>query len=265
MKKICLITALLIFMATLLFKVVFAVPILLISEVTITPDVVIPGKDFSIEFLLKNNSMQKIENVVLKVKNLEGKDTLSGFSPIGTNQAYLNAIDPSSNGKIKIDMIVDSQLKTGIYNVVVDISYNERGENTIEETRLIGIVVNRPANLLITNYSYSNNKELKFTTVNASSSKIFDAIVYTYFGEVEKIKYLGLLDANDENEIIENIPEECLEDFVRIKILYKDELNKDYVVEKRIPMSEKKAGQYMQPSHKASFWHFFKRFLGLGV
>lgn len=263
-KTIFLIT-LLILMTTLSFKVVFAAPILLINEVAITPDIVNPGKNFSIEFLLRNNSAQRVENIVLKVLQLEGKDTLSGFSPVGTNQSYLSGIDPSSEGIIKIDMIVDSQLKTGIYNLVVGISYNEKGGETIEESRLIGVVVNRPANLIITDLDYSNAKELKFTAVNASSSKIIDAIVYTYFGNIEKVKYLGTLDANDENEIIEEIPEGILEDFIRIKIIYKDELNKDYVLEKQIPKFENKTQGVSQTYYKANIWHFVRRILGIGV
>ncbi len=265
MKKIIFIITLMISLYILIFKITFAAPVLLIDKVNINPGVAIPGKNFFIEFYLKNNTNRRIDNIVLKAKQLEGKNTLSGFSPVGTNQSYLNSIDPSSEGVIRLEMIVDSQLKTGVYNIEVLLSYNEKDLDTIEETRLIGVVVNRPANLLITDIDVSNKKELKFTAVNASSARIADAVVYTYFGELEKIKYLGVLEANDENEIVESIPENIPEGNIKIKIVYKDELNKDYVIEKDVTIEQKNDESVSEIGYRSNIWFFVKKIFGIGI
>ncbi|MCL2320972.1 MAG: hypothetical protein FWC47_02570 [Oscillospiraceae bacterium] len=265
MKKVLLIFTLIIAINMFMLKIPNAAPVLLIDKVTIDPEVVIPGKNFSIQFDLINNTSRKIENVILKVMQLEGKNTLSGFSPIGTNQVYLESIDASSKGIVKIDMIADSQLNIGAYNIIVGISYNEKDGNTEEETRLIGVVVNRPPNLLITDIDVSNKKELKFTAVNASSARIMDAIIYTYFGELEKVKYIGILEANDENEIVENIPIDASNKNIKIKIAFKDELNKEYIIEKDIIMGAKDNNVQSNMGYRANIWFFVKKIFGIGV
>ncbi len=267
MKKIFIMAMSIIYIFYFLLKTPLAAPALLITNVTITPPAVIPGKNFSIEFNLKNNSSRIIDSIVLKVQNLEGKSTLSEFSPVGINEAYLDSLGVNADGVIKIHMVADSQIKTGVYNLVINMSYNEKGLDTVEESRLIGIVVNRPVNLLITNLEVSNDKEIKAEIVNASSARIVDSTAYIYFNDVEKIKFLGTLEPNDENEIIENIPENFDSGKIRVKIDYKDELNKNFQVIKEILFEKKNAKNVSSDGlqERANIWYVLKRLFGIGI
>lgn len=74
---------------------------LIIQKVWTEPSRVVPGTKFALNFELFNNSEKSLYDITIKLLSIEGRQTLSGFSPIGTtNEIYLKKLQKGEKKRI---------------------------------------------------------------------------------------------------------------------------------------------------------------------
>lgn len=245
---------------------------LLFQRVETKPEVVQPGQQFKINFFLKNTSDDSIRDINIKLASIEGKNALSGFSPVNsTNEVYSSKINKGNTAVLSLDMIADSQLKTGTYNVVINISY-KYNDAIVQDSKIIGIVIDNQANLAVTSMDSSDTgnstRNLKLAFVNASKGNLDQVMVKVTSNDKEYSKYYGSLEAGDDETYEVTLP--FTKDINgKVEVSYKDELNRDGVVSKdlNIKKSASAADKKVSTDKKgglSSIGDFFKRLFGLG-
>jgi len=127
--------------------VLISAPQIEISKYVVTPKEVYPGGEFSLSINLKNNSTKdKAKNIVLEIKKIEGKNDLSFFYP--KNKTTTRRADEIEAGKdilLDFSFQVDKGAPTGIYRLVVNISWQDEGGKNYNSEELISITISPPS------------------------------------------------------------------------------------------------------------------------
>lgn len=249
---------------------------LIINKVSTSADVIQPGEKFTLNFSLKNNFDDSVENVVIKIAGIEGKNALGGFSPVGTtNEIYCNNLGSGDSEQASIDLISDPSLKPGTYNLVVDLKYNEKGGSTYDDNRIVGVAIANKANVMITSLSTNDgtqagsNKKVSVNFVNAGVTSLKEVVLTVTANKNTYIKYFGTVDADDENSFEQNLP---IDGNVtgNVEISYKDDMNNTGKVTKDFSIkatSNNKGQKDKKAANKGFFGSiaaFFKSLFGLG-
>lgn len=247
---------------------------LIINKVNTDSQVVEPGAKFKLNFSMKNNTDSTVENVVIKLVGIEGKNSLGGFSPVGsTNEIYCNDLDKGSAEQASIDMISDPTLKSGTYNLIVDLKYNIKWGAAYEDTKVVGIVLNNKPNMMITSVDTNDgtkageNKSVNVNFVNAGKSVLNEVLVTINANDKKYVKYFGEVDPSDENNFSHDLQ---LNGNVKgkVEITYKDEMNIQGSVTQDFNINAPQNNTKAQSSKGKGFWDsiasFFKGFFGLG-
>lgn len=245
---------------------------LLFQRVETKPEIVEPGQQFTINFFLKNISSDSISDINIKLASIEGKNALSGFSPVNsTNEVYCSKISKNDTAVLSLDMIADAQLKTGTYNIVINISY-KYNDTVVQDSKIIGIVIDNKANLDITSVNSSDTgdseKDLKVAFVNASKGTLDQVMAKVTSNGKEFSQYYGSLDSGD-NETYEVTLPFTKDINGKIEVSYTDELNRTGVVSKdlnikKLASNNEKISSNNKKSGISSIGDFFKRLFGLG-
>lgn len=245
---------------------------LLFQRVETKPEIVQPGQQFRMNFFLKNTSDDSISNISIKLASIEGKNALSGFSPVNsTNEVYCDKISKGDTAILSLDMIADSQLKTGTYNIVINVSY-KYNDAVVQDTKIIGVVIDNQANMVITSMDSTDTgndtRDLKLAFVNASKGNLDQVMVKVTSNDKEFSKYYGELEAGDDESYEVSLP--FTKDINgKVEISYKDELNRDGVVSKDLNIKKTVSDTNKKSTAEkkgvfSSIGDFFKRLLGLG-
>ncbi|MFT4305045.1 MAG: COG1361 S-layer family protein, partial [Candidatus Woesearchaeota archaeon] len=103
-----------------------------ISDVKTSPEKVIPGKEFDLNFNIKNMAFSEISNikVTLNLDQLSETNDVVPFYTIGTaNHKVIDLINANKNANINFKMIVDPHADSKLYRLPVTIDYNNnKGE-----------------------------------------------------------------------------------------------------------------------------------------
>lgn len=249
---------------------------ILIEKAYTEPGVVEPGQQFKLNFTLKNPGTKELEKILLKLVSIEGKNTLTGFSPMGgTNDIYLSSIAKGKTSDISTTLLADTQLKAGAYNIVINITGKEKNGSNFEDNKIIGIVVTNKANPVITALDIQDEKtpskkKLSLDFVNSGKGTLSNVMVTVNTDDKQQSKYYGTVEPTDENNY-EQVIEVTKDIKGKITINYEDELNragsitKDFDIkgpdntEKVTASSDKEKKGFM-----SSVGKFFKRLFGLG-
>lgn len=249
---------------------------LIIDKVSTSSAVVQPGEKFTLNFSLKNNFDSTVQNIVIKITGIEGKNALGGFSPVGTtNEIYCNNLSSGDSEQASIDLISDPSLKSGTYNLVVDLKYNEKDGSSYEDNRIVGVAIANKANVMITSLNTNDgtqsgsNKKVSVNFVNAGVTSLKEVVLTITANKSTYIKYFGSVDADDENSFEQNLP---MDGNVTgtVEISYKDDMNNDGNLTKdfsiKAPSNNKT--QTKNKTEKKGFFEsigsFFKSLFGLG-
>lgn len=241
-----------------------------LTKVNTSPETIEPGNKFKINFSIKNNKDSKLKDVIITLVGLEGKNTLTGFSPVGTtNEIYVGDISNYSTNSNSINMICDPSLKAGSYNLTVKISYKLYGQYN-EETRVIGIVLSNNPNLIITSINpkdSDNGKKLNVNFINSGRGTLKDVMVNVTAKDKHFSKFFGTMESEDENEFSQELNLSGNIDG-KIEISYKDELNKDGKITQDFNIKGEKIDTNSNNKNKkgvlSHIGSFFKALLGIG-
>lgn len=243
----------------------------LVEKVWTEPEIVEPGQQFKLNFTLKDIGTRDLENVIVKLVSMEGKNTLTGFSPVGkTNDMFCEYIEEGNVSNVSINLMADSQLKVGAYNLVVNITGKEKYNNNFEDNKIIGIVLANKPNLIITSLDTEEDKvkkrnKLKLNFVNSGKATLSDAMLNITANDKKVTKYFGTLEPGDENNYEYEL---ALGEAIngKVELVFRDEMNKQGSITKdfQVKAEVKKEAPKEKKGFFASVGSFFKRLLGLG-
>jgi uncharacterized membrane protein len=249
---------------------------LLVEKVWSDPEVISPGEKFNLNFTLKNLGSKDLEKITLKIVSVEGKNTLTGFSPIGgTNDIYLNNLAKNESTDVNISLLADTQLKAGAYNLIIAINGKEKNGSNFEDSKIVGVVVANKPKIAITSSNIADEKiaskkKLTVDFANAGKGTVYNVMVTVNTNDKQQSKYFASVEPTDENTY-EQVIEVTEAIKGKINITYEDELNrsssitKDFEIEgpktvdKNVVSSDKEKKGFF-----SSVGKFFKRLLGLG-
>ncbi|MDP4178715.1 MAG: hypothetical protein Q8900_10290 [Bacillota bacterium] len=246
---------------------------LLVDKACTEPEIVEPGQQFKLDFTLKNISDNNLKNIIVKLVSIEGKTALTGFSPVGkTTELYYSKIEKDNSVDLSMNLIADSQLKAGAYNIVVDISGTGENDGSFDYNKLVGVVIENKPNMAITSFKYdpkefSGQKKIKMDFVNAGNAAVGETMVTVTANDQKYYKYYGALESGDENTFEQNF--DLTGDINgKVEITFTDELNRTLTVSKDFQIKDtSKTQNNASASKKKStnpIANFFKHIFGLG-
>lgn len=240
---------------------------LIISEVTTEPKYVEPGKEFTLKFKVENKSSSKLENISLKILGIEGKNILEGFSPLGTtNEIYYGTLNKNSSAEISIKLISSPSIKSGIYNFNVNASFNEVDKSPVEITKICGIIVKNPGNVVLTEFKTSDNGKIDGNFINAGKGSLNSVMVNISAGDVNISKYIGAMEPEVEESFHENLGNFHKDTTGNMVITFKDDMGMDGKIEKTFTIKAAAASTTKpSPEKKWSFKSILMKLFGLGA
>lgn len=248
---------------------------LIIEGVTTSPEIVQPGDQFKINFKLKNNGTREIQDIIIRLAGIEGKNSLSGFSPLNTtNEIYCGNLQKGRTSESSISMISDPQLKAGTYNLIISLSYREKGGRSYEESRITGVVLTNKPSLLITSLDTPEvikenmDKKVTLNFVNTGKAVLNDVLLTFSENDKKYTKYYGTIEPGDENEYEQKLSSKG-EIKGLVEITYKDEMNKEGKITKDFSVKGEDVKSAEESKSSGGFFSaigtFFKRLFGLGA
>jgi|SRR3989344_48979 len=236
-------------------SILFALQIILINLVSaltienlvVSPSEAKPGQDVTISMTLNNNENKDITNIVVT----EDITSLGAASPLrlGTNsQVSIDKI--KKNDQESVDLYIDvlENAKTGVYNVLISVTYLDSNNKTIPRTSIATISVSSQPIISVEKEDSvvlkAQNSEISIKVVNKGLADV--KFLEIQLGENSGYKllspgnvYIGDVDSNDFQTAQYKI-------FVNqnagntlslpISLSYKDGLNKQYTQQENINM-----------------------------
>jgi len=240
---------------------------ILITNVSSSVNEITPGQIFELKFKLENNSNNKLENVSLKIAGVEGKNLLTGFSPVGTtNEIYGGTINKKGSKELSIKLISDPSLKVGLYNFIVSVTFNSPGKPQEEISKIIGVVIKNTPKLIITSLDINDNK-IYSNFINAGKGPLSNVLINFKVNDKTYSKYYGTLDSEVEDSFEENIEPVSSDTKGVLEISYIDEMGVEGKVTKEIDIKSsetQKTAVSSKEENKNSFFSFIKKLFGIG-
>jgi hypothetical protein len=241
---------------------------IIISDVKSEPEAISPGQSFYLKFKLDNNTNYKLENISLKLVGVEGKNLLTGFSPVGTtNEIYGGTIVKNGSKEMSIKLVSDPALKVGLYNFQVCVTFNEVNKAQEEINKVVGIVVKNNPNLAVTSFKEADGK-LSASFVNAGKGPLNNVMMSFKVKDKTYSKYFGTLDTEVEDSFEETIDVVTEDTKGILEVTYLDEMSTEGKIIKEIDLKTPKVDANKDVSTKEkgknSFLSILKRLFGLG-
>lgn len=117
-------------------------PLLTIKNFSYFPIPVESGKGFDLNLNIANIGGKVAKNIKIEIKRIEGQNTLLYFSPKeSSNIVYLKSIQNEGNENVKFSFYVDENIKSGIYNFIVELNYEDEEKISYFNQEIVGIFV----------------------------------------------------------------------------------------------------------------------------
>lgn len=117
-------------------------PLLTIDKFTTEPKEIYGGDIFTFNIFIKNIGGKSAKNIKFEIKKIEGKETLSYFSPAKSgNILYIEKIDKDEIKEISMSFYVNDIVPQGNYNFVLNFYYEDENRINYDATEIIGLFV----------------------------------------------------------------------------------------------------------------------------
>lgn len=201
----------------------------IISSVTIDEEIVEPGTPFTLTFKVENISGNTIQGLSLKIVNVEGKGTLDGFMPVGTtNEIYVGSIAKNDIKYVSITLASDPNIKAGVHNFVTSVTFNEKGKEPEEITKVVGIMVQNTPSLSISGIIPSEAM-ISAALRNDSKTKIKNVNAKVIIDGETLEQNIGSIDVEGEEYMDISISPSDIERTADIEVSYEDGTGKQDV------------------------------------
>ncbi len=210
-----------------------------------------PGKEVILSFDLTNNGIGNAKNVVIKIPQ-------SNILISKESEYFIKEISPNQKVKIKFNITLNSNLKSGNYILPIFISYFSEDEKSIFNiTKEIGLEIFSKPNLMVYLESQKiSENSISIKIVNAGNEMVKFLYLKFYSNEFEILPseyYVGNLDSDDFSIVnLKIIPKEKLiekEYEIKVEAKYYDiknnELSSNYAI--KIKYFEEKVGFEFEP------------------
>lgn len=118
-------------------------PLLTINSFTTQPEDIEGGDIFSLNLNIKNIGGKDATNVRVEITRIEGSNSLMFFSPYGGgNISYITLIGAGDSKSVSLKFLVDENIKSGNYNFIVELSYDDKNHVNYKDQEIVGIKVN---------------------------------------------------------------------------------------------------------------------------
>lgn len=222
-----------------------------ISDVKTSPEKVIPGKEFDLNFNIKNMAFSEISNikVTLNLDQLSETNDVVPFYTIGTaNHKVIDLINANKNANINFKMIVDPHADSKLYRLPVTIDYNNnKGERLSKDFFVTINVFDEPQYLINLENSdiYKTNQRGRIIIsisnigtgrLNYLRTTLIESDDYTILSP--KNVYLGNLESDDFETSDYQLFVESDKDEIKLNLIieYKDEFNNHYEDNKEVTL-----------------------------
>ena len=222
-----------------------------ISDVKTDPEKAVPGKEFDLNFNLKNMAFSEISNlkVNLNLDQLSETNDVVPFYTIGTaNHKVIDLIKPNENANVNFKMKVDPHADSKLYRLPVTIDYNNnKGERLSKDFFVTINVFDEPQYLINLESSdvYKSNQRGRVIIsvsnigtgrLNYLRTTLIESDDYTILSP--KNVYLGNLESDDFETSDYQLYVESDKDEIKLNLLveYKDEFNNDYEDNKEVTL-----------------------------
>jgi hypothetical protein len=219
-----------------------------VSDVKTIPENAIPGKEFDLNFKIKNLALSEISNVKITlnldpnvVQNQVSLDDLMPFYPIGiANHKVFDKISSGKEALISFKLSVDPKAESKIYRLPINLEYtNNKGEKLSKDFFVSVRVFDKPEYIINLENTeiYKNNQrgriivsisnigtsKLNYLRTTLQENNDFTIISpnRVYLGNLESDDF----ETSDYQLFVETDKEEVNLNFI---VEYKDEYNIDY-------------------------------------
>ncbi|MBC7194812.1 MAG: hypothetical protein H5U37_04070, partial [Caldisericia bacterium] len=161
-----------------------------ILSYNITPDKIIPGSEFTINIMIKNEGPIQAKNIKVYPSNIEGESSLKYFSIIGEGIKGIEKLNSNEAYNFQFTFIADRKLEAKLYNIVFKIEYLDINNKSYTSLKSIGVLIS------------SENPDLYLTGYSTESEiiKQGDSFILKL-----TIKNFGNLDAEDIKVTLQNV------------------------------------------------------------
>ncbi|GAW27895.1 COG1361 S-layer family protein [Carboxydocella sp. ULO1] len=178
-------------------------PKVLIVGTRLTSPKVEAGKLFEIEFHVQNIGGDVAQNIALTLNNVQGEQGLLVFAPVdSSNTLFINRLGPHQTRTVKQKMFAGGEAKSKVYNLVVNVEYQDKEGKALSHQEVIGIPVIQDQSLQIMSFDYPQKikpgQEFKIYSdfINIGKQPIENLLI-TFTGNFEvdyPTYYLGKFD-----------------------------------------------------------------------
>lgn len=248
-------------------------PVLHVNRYTITPQEVRPGEDFQLHLVIENEGTED----ALTVKVAFSPSQI--FSPVQpSSSAYFERLDVGDIASVSQTFAVSGEALSGVYDLVVTISYTDAVgmPHTAQET--VGITVLRKPLIKLLNVDYPEEVEQgELFTFSVDVANTGRFAVNGLYIEVESdldweysSYYIGSLEAGDFDTFVSEVLTPAAGDHTfTITVGYVDDFNKEHSQKESfsVIVKEPVIKETPPPQEEKGLWQrfieFLKAFLGL--
>jgi hypothetical protein len=247
-------------------------PVLHVSRYTVTPQKVQPGEHFQLHLVVENEGTDD----ALTVKVTFGPSQL--FSPVQpSSSAYFERLDVGDIASVSQTFAVSGEVVSGVYDLVVTISYTDAVgmPQTVQGT--IGITVLRKPLIKLLNVDYpAEVEEGTIFTFSVDVANTGRFAVNGLYLEVESDMdweyssyYIGSLEAGDFDTFVSDVLPTPGDHTFTITVGFVDDFNKEHSQKESfsVTVKEQPTKETPPPQEEKGLWQkfieFLKAFLGL--
>lgn len=223
-------------------------PLLQISAVSFSPEIVSPGKQFNMAVTLTNHGEYNAYNVTLDVLSIAGMPDLNVFSMVGNgNHFYIEEIPTGKSTTIEIPMVSSPMAEARNYNLELKMNCETWGGTAYEFDGIVGIFLNEVDSLSIIvpdDYTLTRDRDLDnpfyFEIANFGSNPVKGVQVSLSSDQIEfqkNYQYYGTFEKDDYDDFSTEISVDQGGTFpVKIALKYRDSFNNERFIEKEIKL-----------------------------
>lgn len=224
--------------------------IISIESAEAKPEVVEPGKELTLEIVVKNMADSLLKDVRTNLNLIYPAGTTLvelPFTPIGSsNEKAVKSIEKGQTEAFSFRMIADIDAESGIYKIPVVITYSDKLGKNYSVTGLVGARIGASPDLYIGTdmpQKASSSREAEITVRFVNKGKEDINFLFASLGEVEGVEYLsskefyvGNIDSDDyESEDVRIKVSECDKEYeIPVRVGYLSPSNEKYEEETKL-------------------------------
>ena len=120
--------------------------LIIISNYSISPSQVIPGKEADVKISIKNAGIMGIKNADVSLDTTK----LDFFTTVGTGTIKrTDFLEPGETKEVKFRIMTDADAELKVYNIPINIKFKDDKNNDYTTTIKIGMKVNKDPNIIM--------------------------------------------------------------------------------------------------------------------